>query len=135
VTEEQANLFLGRNYGILATIGPDGLPHQTAVWVDWDGEYVLANTAAGRVKERNLRRDPQASVLVVDSDDPYRYVSVRGRATLVEEGAAAHIDRLARRYTGRTSFGLRPGERRVIVRVTPQRIHSVGFPGDHVPRR
>ena len=134
MTDEQAKLFLGRNYATLATVGRHGPPHLTVVWVDWDGERVLVNTAAGRVKERNLRRDPRASVLVADGSDPYRYVSVAGKAEIVEEGAAAHINSLARRYTGRSDFGLRPGERRLIIRITPERIHSVGFPGDHVPR-
>ena len=88
MTDEQAKLFLGRNYATLATVGRHGPPHLTVVWVDWDGERVLVNTAAGRVKERNLRRDPRASVLVADGTDPYRYVSVAGKAEIVEEGAA-----------------------------------------------
>jgi PPOX class probable F420-dependent enzyme len=78
---------------------PDGTPHVTPVWVDHgDREYVSVNTARGRQKVRNVRRSPKVGVSVLDSPDPYRYVSVRGEAELTEEGATEHIDELARRY-------------------------------------
>jgi PPOX class probable F420-dependent enzyme len=122
LTDEQARLFLEPNIGLVATIRPDGTPQVTPVWVDWDGEHVLFNTAEGRAKPRNIRRDPRVTVAVVSCDDPYDRVSVTGRAEIEEEGAVEHIDKLARKYTGRESFGVREGEKRLIVRVTPERV-------------
>lgn len=122
LTDEEARLFLEPNIGLVATIRPDGTPHVTPVWVNWDGEHVLFNTAEGRVKPRNIRRDSRVTVTVVNREDPYDWVSVTGRAELVEEGAVEHIDKLASKYTGRESFGVKEGEKRLIVRVTPERV-------------
>lgn len=123
LTAEQAKLFEDPNIGLVATIRSDGTPQVTPVWVDWDGEHVLFNTAEGRAKPRNIRRDPRVTVAVVSRDDPYSWVSVSGQAELVEEGAAEHIDKLARKYTGREEYGIPAGEKRMIVRVTPERIN------------
>jgi PPOX class probable F420-dependent enzyme len=114
--------------GVVTTIAPDGSPQSTVVWVDVDDEGVSFNTAYGRVKPRNLARDPRLSLVVVDPGDAYRWVKVSGTATLVDEGADAQIDRLSKKYTGRDVYGSRqPGERRVSVRVTPTRILSRGL--------
>lgn len=126
LTDDQAKLFLEPNIGLVATIRPDGTPQVTPVWVDWDGEHVLFNTAAGRWKPRNIERDPRVTVTVVNRDDPYSWVSVTGPAELIEEGAVEHIDKLARKYTGRESFGLPDGEKRLLVRVTPERVNPLG---------
>lgn len=122
LSDEQARLFTEPNFGSLATIRADGGPHVTPVWVDYDGEHVLLNTAIGRAKERHLRRDPRVSVAVHDRDDPYRYVEVRGTADLVEEGAREHIDKLGKKYRGWDTYPLEPGERRVIVRIRPEKV-------------
>jgi PPOX class probable F420-dependent enzyme len=128
LTDKQAALFSGKNWGIVTTLRDDGSPHSTPVWVDTDGEHVLFNTAVGRAKERHLRRDPRVSVTVLPAEDQQAgYVSVSGRAELVEEGAFEHIDKLAQKYTGQEKYPwLQPGEQRIIVRITPEKIDSQG---------
>jgi PPOX class probable F420-dependent enzyme len=121
LTEEQAQLFKEPNYATVATIRGDGSAQLTPVWIDWDGEHVVFNTAEGRAKPRNIRRRPVASVQVMDRDDPYRWVSVTGPAEIVEEGAEEHIHELSRRYRG-WDFDLDPSQKRLIVRVKPERV-------------
>lgn len=125
LTDEQAKLFKDRNYAAVATIRSDGSAQLTPVWIDWDGENVVFNTAEGRVKPRNIRRRPVVSVQVVDHDDPYRWVSVTGPAEIVEDGAEAHIHELSRRYRGR-DYDLDPRQKRLIVRVKPERVTARG---------
>lgn len=124
LTDKQAQLFLGKNFGAVATIRPDGTPHVTPVWVDYDGEHVLFNTATGRAKWHHMQRDPRVTIEVYAQDDPYQYVTVSGTVELEEsEAANDHIDKLSEKYTGNPKFpNHRPGERRVIVRVTPERV-------------
>jgi PPOX class probable F420-dependent enzyme len=117
------DLFRGPNFGVVATISADGAAQLSVVWVDSDGRDVLFNTAAGRAKPRNLARDPRCSVLVVDREDPYEWVAVRGRAEVSSEGGDEHIDKLARKYTG-SGWKQRPGEQRLVVRVHPEQVTS-----------
>jgi PPOX class probable F420-dependent enzyme len=113
--------------GVVTTLHPDGSPQSTVVWVDVDDEGVSINTAYGRVKPRNLARDPRVSLVVVDPGDPYRWLKVNGTGTLVDEGADEQIDRLSKKYTGREVYASRqPGEQRVTVRIAPTRILSRG---------
>ena len=126
LTNEQARLLLEPNFATVGTVNPDGSPQLTIVWIDWDGEHVLFNTAAGRVKARNLERDLRVSVLVADRADGYRWVGVRGAAELTSEGADEHIDKLARKYTGE-GWQPKSGERRLLVRVRPERVSAYGF--------
>lgn len=113
----------------ITDLRPDGSPHTTVVWVDVDGDGgVSFNTAHGRAKPRYIALDPRVSLTVVDSGDPYRWISISGSAELVDEGADAQIDRLAKKYLGKDSYPFRaPGERRVTVRITPTRIESRGL--------
>jgi PPOX class probable F420-dependent enzyme len=105
----------------VATVMADGTPQVTPVWIDTDGEHVLFNTAKGRVKHRNLERNPKVAISVVDKNDPYRLVVLRGTAEFVDEGADAHIDKLAKKYLGADSYPWRKeDEQRVIVKVTPE---------------
>jgi len=114
--------------GVVTTVHPDGSPQSTVVWVDVDDEGPSINTAYGRVKPRNLARDPRLSLVVVDPGDPYRWVKVSGTGTLVDEGADEHIDRLSKKYTGQDVYANRtPDEQRVTVRITPRRILSRGL--------
>jgi PPOX class probable F420-dependent enzyme len=126
LTEEQAGLLKGRNFASVGTVGPDGWPHVTPNWVDWDGEHVLINTAEGRVKPRNIGERPVVAVCVVNHDDPYQYVSITGPAEITDEGAEEHINDLSHRYRGR-DYSYVPGEKRLIVRVTPRRVFARGF--------
>ena len=125
IGEEQARLLTGANFAHFATLRGDGSPHLTVTWVDWDGEHVLVNTAAGRAKERHLRRDPRAAVEVLDPDNPFNYVSVSGSVELVDgEAADRHADKLAQRYTGQERYQKRsPDERRVLVKIRPERVY------------
>ncbi len=114
----------------LATLNRDGSPQVTPMWVDLEGEHVVFNTAIGRVKEENLRRDPRLSLSCVNPDNPYDRVEIRGRAVRFVEGDEAErgMDRLAKKYVGTERFEWRiPGERRVAVLVEPTHVrHVVG---------
>jgi PPOX class probable F420-dependent enzyme len=126
LTDEQARLLRDPNFATVGTLNPDGSQQLTIVWIDWDGEHVLFNTAAGRAKPRNLERDPRVSVLVADGEDGYRWVAVRGTAELTPEGADEHIDKLARKYTG-DGWQPKPGEQRLLVRFRPEHVSAYGF--------
>jgi PPOX class probable F420-dependent enzyme len=128
LSEKQAALFRGKNWGTVTTLREDGSPHSTPVWIDTDGERVLFNTSIGRAKERHLRRDPRVSVTVLPAENQQSgYVSVTGTAELTEDGAFEHIDRMAQKYLGQEKYPyLQEGERRVIVRITPERVDSQG---------
>ena len=127
LTDEQAQLFLDKNYGVATTLRRDGSPHMTTVWVDWDGEHVVFNTAEGRAKPRHLRRDPRAAVHVMNPQNPYQWIAVAGPAEMAHEGAVEHIDKLAQKYRGTETYGVKPGEQRIIVRVRPERGTADGW--------
>ena len=127
LTEDQVALLREKVLAHVATIMPDGSPQVTPVWVDTDGEAVLFNTAKGRLKHRNLSRDPRIAISITDRSDDYRTVVIRGRAELIDEGADELIDRLAKKYRGLDRYPFRqPGEERVTVRVLPESIHRRG---------
>lgn len=122
--------FLAENpfVGVVTDLREDGSPHSTVVWVDVDDGKVSFNTARGRAKPSNLERDPRASLLVVDPSNPYRWVSVTGRAEVTEEGADAQIDRLAKKYLGKDEYPWRkPEEQRLKVLIEPERVDSYGL--------
>ena len=128
LTKEQRAFLENPFVGVVTTLQRDGSPQSTVVWVDVDDEGVSINTAYGRVKPRNLARDPRISLVVVDPDDPYRWIKVSGTGRLVDEGADDQIDRLSKKYTGRDVYASRqPGEQRVTVRITSDRILSRGI--------
>ncbi|WP_435344946.1 PPOX class F420-dependent oxidoreductase [Haloarchaeobius sp. HRN-SO-5] len=127
VPESHRDLFEKRTFAHFATLMPDGTPHVTPVWVDYDEEtgHLLVNTARGRVKERNVSRDPKVGIELSDPDDPYRFLSVRGRVDAVTtEGAIEHIHEMAKRYMGVDEYpnlGDEEGER-VVVRIRPDHV-------------
>ncbi len=123
LTDAQRAFLREPNPGVATTLRRDGSPHSTVVWVDEEDGDVLFNTAVGRAKERHLRRDPRAAVLVVDPADQYRWLAVSGSATLTTAGAVEHIDKLWRRYEGEPFPSGRPGVR-VIVRIRPERVQA-----------
>ena len=118
----QVEFLRRRQFAHVATVNADGSPQVTALWVDTDGEAVLVNTAKGRVKHRNLLRDPRIAISIVDFENPYSSLTVTGRAQLIDEGALEHIRSLQEKYHGNRDFPLQPGEERVIIRVAPERI-------------
>ncbi|MCH7740941.1 MAG: PPOX class F420-dependent oxidoreductase [Chloroflexi bacterium] len=120
LTENQAALLREKHFAELVTLMPDGSPQITPVWVDTDGTNVLINTAAGRLKTRNIERDPRVAVAVLDPASPYeRVLNIRGRVISVSpEGADDHIDSLAKKYMGVDSYpGRDPAEQRVILTI------------------
>ena len=112
----------------LATLNPDGSPQITPLWIDSDGDNLVFNTAKGRVKARNLEQDARVAVSVIDPDDPYNVVAVRGTVVDIStDGADAHIDALAKKYLGVESYPMRrEGEVRIRVTVRPDRIAMQG---------
>lgn len=112
----------------LATLMPDGTPQVTPVWFDYVGGKVRINTAKGRVKARNLKPGAPVAMAIVDPDNPYRYVQIRGRvASATEDGADAHIDRLAKKYLGKDSYPFRrPGEVRIMYEIEPSSASGQG---------
>ncbi len=129
IPESHLDLLLRkRAFGHLATIMPDGSPQVTPVWVDYDGTYVLVNSAKGRQKDRNMRARPRVAICIPDPDNPYRYLAVRGRVVeITEEGAEEHIDKLAQKYQGVERYqGRRPGMVRVIYKISPDHVTAYG---------
>jgi PPOX class probable F420-dependent enzyme len=113
----------GRNFATLATINPDGSPQTSPVWITRDGDELLLSTVVGRLKERNLRRDPRASVTVFDHDDPYNYFEARGSVTFDETDGFKLINDLSHKYTGADYTGDKGTDNvRVIVRLVPEKV-------------
>ena len=113
----------------IAALMPDGSPQITQVWVDTDGEHILINTAEGRQKTRNIRRDPRVAVNVVDPANAWRLATIRGRVVeITTEGADDLIDQLANKYLGVESYPFRnPEETRVTLKIAPERISEIGL--------
>ena len=128
IPENYRDLFTKKAFAHLATVSTDGAPQSTPVWVDYDGTHVRFNTARGRVKVKNLQRNPKVALSILDPENPYRYLQVRGRVVeMTEQGADAHIDALAKKYLGQDKYPFRrPGEVRVIVKIVPEKIQSLG---------
>ncbi|HBL18336.1 MAG TPA: PPOX class F420-dependent oxidoreductase [Elusimicrobia bacterium] len=125
--ESVKKILLDKAYGHVITFNADGKPQVTMVWMDVDGDEVLFNTAEGRLKPRNLRRDPRVIISVQDRNDPQSYMVFHGRASVTESGADEHIDTLARRFLGVDKYPFRrPGEKRLLVRVKVDRIGGYG---------
>jgi PPOX class probable F420-dependent enzyme len=122
------DIFDKKTFAYIGTVGASGSPQVTPVWCEFDGTQIVFNTARGRVKDKNLSRSPRVSIAAADPDNPYRYVQVRGRvAEMTEQGADAHIDKMAKKYLGQDRFtGRRQGEVRLIVKVVPERVQGMG---------
>ena len=122
LTEKARNILQQPNFGYLATVMEDGSPQVSPVWVDVDDGRVLVNTAKGRRKERNMRRDPRVALSIADKDNQYDKVDIRGRVVEWVEGdeAVHHIDDMAMKYMGQEKYPwLKPGEQRVVAVIEP----------------
>jgi len=128
IPEKFLDLFQKRAFANLGTLMPDGSPQVTPVWIDLEGGRLVVNTAKGRVKDRNMRRDPRVSLAIMDPENPYRFLEVRGRVVQIsEQGADAHIDKMAKKYLGQDTYPhRRPGEVRVRYLIEPERVHTMG---------
>src|SRR6202165_2222756 len=101
IPDKYRDLFSKRAFASLATLMPDGRPQVTPVWTDLEGDYVLFNSAKGRQKDKNVRRDPRVAMAIIDPDNPYRYLEIRGRVVEIEGGGDdARVDKLAKKYLG-----------------------------------
>jgi PPOX class probable F420-dependent enzyme len=126
-TQAALDLLRTKSLGFVSTVDADGRPQVTPVWVDVIDGKPAFNTAAGRTKERNLRRDPRISLAITDPENSYSYFEIQGTATLTEEGADDFIDALAKKYLDKDSYPFRtPGERRVTVLIEPEKILGEG---------
>lgn len=127
IPAEAQHLLEGKTFAHVATLMPDGAPQVSPVWIDVDDGTVVFNTAEGRLKPKNLRRDPRVAISVTNPENPYESLLIRGQATeLTREGADDHIDALAKRYMGVDEYPLRqPGEERLIVRIQPEKVQHM----------
>jgi PPOX class probable F420-dependent enzyme len=122
------DLLTKSTFAFLATLMPDGSPQVTPVWFDLEGEFLRVNSARGRLKDKNMRRDPRVALSMIDPDNPYRHLSIRGKVIEVtEKGADAHIDALAKKYLGLDTYPYRQSDEvRVIYRIQPLRAATMG---------
>ncbi|MCS6768114.1 MAG: PPOX class F420-dependent oxidoreductase [Candidatus Nitrosocaldus sp.] len=129
IPEGVVNLMRDRNIAFIATIGRDGYPHVTPVWIDVDDDcHILVNTATSRVKYMNLKRDPRVTISLVDRNDPYNAAMIKGRVVDEVKGREAeeHIDRMAKKYLGLDRFPFRAeGEERVLLKIVAEKVISV----------
>jgi PPOX class probable F420-dependent enzyme len=123
--DEARRILEGKNFIFLATVNHDGSPQVTPTWVDTDGHYVLINTAVGRVKHRNVTKNPQVALAITEQGNPYKLVMIRGRVIEQITGRVAedHIDKMSKKYTGKEKYPNRkPGEQRVLLKIEPHHI-------------
>lgn len=113
-----------RAFAFLATVMPDGSPQVTPVWFNTDGDHILINSAEGRVKVKNMRAREHVALAIIDPDDPYRYIQIRGRVVeITHQGAREHIDALAKKYTGADRFTSgSPDDVRVTFKIEPDQV-------------
>ncbi len=111
----------------LATVMPDGSPQVTPVWFDYTNGLIRVNTAKGRVKQRNMQQGSPVALSIMDPDNPYRYIQVRGKVSrMTEQGANAHINSLAKKYLDKDKYPFaQPGEVRVLYKITPEHAHGM----------
>jgi hypothetical protein len=129
IPEEFRDLLMEKKaFAHLATVSASGEPHSTPVWVDAEGDCVLVNSAKGRLKDRHMRENGRVALSIIDPDDPYRHIAIRGRVVaMTEKGADAHIDAMAQKYLEVDTYpNRRPGEVRVIYKIQPESISTMG---------
>ncbi len=126
IPESHADILSKKAFAHVATINDDGSPQVTPVWVDFDGEFVIINSAKGRTKDRNMRAAPQVAVSIQDPENPYRYLGLQGAVEeITEDGAEDHIRSLSQKYTGR-DFDIPEGEVRVMYKIRPTSAWTMG---------
>jgi PPOX class probable F420-dependent enzyme len=127
IPDKYLDLLDAKSFASLGTVMPDGSPQVTPVWFSWDGRHIRINSARGRAKDKNMRRDPRVSITILDPANPYRYLEVRGRiVNVTEDGADDHIDALSQKYLGKPYPWRRPGEVRVSYDIEPEKTSFMG---------
>lgn len=124
LSEKAVKLIEGKNFAHLATLMADGSPQVTPVWVDREGDLILVNTAEGRVKYWNVKRDPRVALSVYNQQNPYERIVIRGRVMeITNQGADEHIDKMAEKYTGRARYQRqRSDEKRVLLKIRAENV-------------
>ena len=124
IDDSVKQLLTGKNFAFVATLMKDGTPQITPTWIDFDGKFILINTAEGRVKQKNVSRNPHVAISIVDQNNPYVMLTVRGK--VIEQttsGADDHIDKLAKRYLGVDKYPFRSqNEKRILLKVQPDKV-------------
>ena len=120
------DLFNKPVFASLGTVMKDGSAQVTPVWCEYDGQHIIVNSAKGRVKDRNMRRDPRVALMLMDPANPYRYVEVRGKVVeITENGADASINKLSKKYLDKDVYPFRqPGEVRVIYKIAAESVQG-----------
>ena len=128
IPEQFTDLFTKVAFAHLATLMANGSPQVTPVWCDFDGTHIRVNSAKGRVKDKNMRRNKRVALSIMDPGNSYRHLDVQGEITeITEQGADAHIDALAKKYLGKDKYPFRaPGEVRVIYKILPSKVSTTG---------
>ena len=127
IDDSVTQLLTGKNFAFVDTLMKDGSPQITPTWIDYDGKIILINTAEGRTKQKNVSRDQRVAISIVDQNNPYNMVTIRGKVIeQTSKGADEHIDKLAKRYLGVDKYPFRsPTEKRIILKVKPEKVfHS-----------
>jgi PPOX class probable F420-dependent enzyme len=125
IPDEAKHLFENKDFAHVATLNADGSPQVSAVWIGLDGDLITFNTAEGRLKTKNLQRDPNVAISIAGQENPYENLIVQGKVVdLTHDGADEDIDALAKRYLDADSYPFRQeGEQRVIVKIEPQKVN------------
>ncbi|MGH2753658.1 MAG: PPOX class F420-dependent oxidoreductase [Actinomycetota bacterium] len=124
IPDSHRDILEKKGFASVATVDASGSPQSSAVWFDWDGRALTFSTTKGRAKYKNLARSPRVSILILDIDDPYRYIELRGEVTFADDPTGTLIDKLSRRYYGEP--WTRPTDDRVIVSLEPDRVQVYG---------
>ncbi|MGH2733630.1 MAG: PPOX class F420-dependent oxidoreductase [Actinomycetota bacterium] len=128
IPESHLEILQKKGFAHVATIGPGGEPHSSPVWYDWDGEYILFSQTKTRRKYRNLQKDARIALSVLDPDNPYHYLEIRGVVHSVEDDPnSAFIDSLSKKYLGLEKYPYpQPGDERIVLKVTPSHLSFMG---------
>ena len=122
-------LLEGKNFASFVTLLSDGSPHVAPTWIDHEGNTILINIAMGRLKEKNVRKDPRVALSIYDNENPYHMVAIRGQVTeLTTDGAEDHVDKLAKRYLGMDKYPRRSSdEKRILIKIKAEKIHHQDY--------
>ena len=128
IPEQYQDLLQKKAFAHLGTVMKDGSPQVTPLWFDYDGTHIRINSAEGRWKDKNMRARPRVALAILDPDNPYRYLQIRGKVVdITKEGADAHIDSLAKKYLDQDKYPFRqPGEVRVMYKIEAERVSAMG---------
>lgn len=134
ITEPVAKLLQDKNFASLSTLMSDGSPQVTPTWVDVEDNVILINTAEGRLKHKNISRDPRVAISVTDRINPYNMVTIRGKVVAqTNQGADEHIDKLAKKYLDIDRYPMKsPDEKRIILKIKPEKIFHFPFSWDQI---